>query len=314
MILGIDIGGTKVALGVADHEGRLLAQARLTAPGRDPEGALRALADEARRLLVEAGGARFDAAGVSAPGPLDRASGRVLGPPNLAGWDDVPVTGILAEALGCDVALENDANAAALAEWRFGAGQGTARLVYLTMSTGVGAGLVLDSRLYRGRGDHAGEVGHAPIAWDGARCACGLRGCFEAYVGGRAWTAHLRRRAPRSSGATERAGGAEHVQPEHVVVAARDGDAWSRAELERYAELLARGLVHVAFAYAPDVIVLGTIVRAAGDLVLEPLRRRVAERVWPGLAEGLRVEAAALGDEGAALAGVSVALEALADG
>ena len=126
------------------------------------------------------------ALGVSSPGPLSVREGRVIETPNLEGWRDVPIVAHLSEALGVPVRLDNDANAAALAEWRFGAGQGTRHLIYLTMSTGLGAGLILDGRLYRGASDQAGEVGHMPVVPGGRRCNCGQRGCLEAYTGGAA--------------------------------------------------------------------------------------------------------------------------------
>lgn len=307
MIVGVDIGGSKVAVGVGDHAGRLHGARRL--PSAEPAATLVAVVDAARGLL---GGRTPEAVGIAAPGPLDRPAGRVCDPPNLAGWDDVPVVRELGRALGAPAFLENDANAAALAEWRFGAGRGASRVVYLTMSTGVGAGLVLDGRLYRGRADHAGEIGHVPVEWNGRACACGLRGCLEAYVGGRAWTAHLRERAPADGRVSALAGGADRITPEHLIAAAHEDDDFALAELERWNDWLARGLVQASFAYAPDVIVLGTIAAAAGEaLCLEPLRSRVAARVWPRIADGLRIEAAALWPDGAALAGVCVALEAL---
>jgi glucokinase len=315
LIVGIDIGGTKTALGVADHGGRLLASRRRGPPAADWEAELAAIAADARALLAELGAGTPDAIGIAAPGPLDRARGALLAPPNLPGWRDVPVAARLADALGAPAFLENDANASALAEWRFGAGRGVARLVYLTMSTGVGAGLVLDGRLYRGRGDHAGEIGHAPIEWEGEACACGLRGCLEAYVGGRAWTRRLREQAPQASRATALAGGRGRVSPEHVIAAAGQGDAWACAELSRWVSHLARGVVWAAFAYAPDAIVLGTIAAAAGEaLCLAPLRAEVAAHCWPELSRGLRIQAAALWPAGAALAGVCAALEGVAPG
>jgi glucokinase len=312
LIVGVDIGGTKTALGVADHAGRLRATCRRGAPGADWEAELAAIAEDARALLAQAGADAPEAIGIAAPGPLDRSRGVLVAPPNLPGWREVPVTARLADALGAPAFLENDANAAALAEWRFGAGRGVARLVYLTMSTGVGAGLVLDGRLYRGRGDYAGEIGHAPIEWNGEPCACGLRGCLEAYVGGRAWTRRLRERAPDASRAIALAGDRQRVAPEHVIAAAGQGDAFSRAELSRWVGYLARGVVWASFAYAPDAIVLGTIAAAAGDaLCLAPLRAEVAAHCWPDLVAGVRIEPAALWPDGASLAGVCAALEGL---
>ena len=244
-------------------------------------------------------------------GCLDRSRGALLAPPNLPGWDDVPLRDLLAEALDLPVRVDNDANAAALAEWRFGAGQGCRDLVYLTMSTGIGAGLILDGRLHSGAGGNAGELGHVPVEWDGEPCACGRRGCLEAYAGGAAWTRRLRAETPEASAVVAKAGGRERVTPEHVVAAAREGDDFARAELERFNGYLVRGLVVVTFLLAPELIVLGTIPTAAGEeLCLGPVRRAVQERVWPVLTRELRIEPAGLGERLPDLAGLCVALQA----
>jgi len=314
-VLGIDIGGTKVALAIGGSDGRLVAQRRraLGSVGDARQDVL-ALAEDARGLLAGAGldPAAIDAVGVSAPGPLDRASGRVQGPPNLPGWDDVPLAALLAEALHRPVHLENDANAAALAEWRFGAAAGLRHVVFLTMSTGVGAGLVLGGRLHRGAGEAAGELGHAPVEWPGEPCACGLRGCLEAYVGGAAWTRRLRRLAPAEGPVARAAGGRARVTPEHVVAAARSGDAFARAEMERFNEYVSRALVPLVATLAPDAVVLGTIPTAAGEaLCLAPVRERVRARTFAGAGARVRILASGLGRDLAAWAGICVGLEAL---
>lgn len=309
MIVCVDIGGSKVEVALSDGQGRLLASRRRP-PDPDADAAIAAMISDARALLAEAGsGAPPQAIGISAPGPLDRHAGRLSAPPNLPTWRDVSVRDPLAEALGAPAFLENDANAAALAEWRFGAGRGSSRLVYLTLSTGIGAGLVLDGRLYRGRDDLAGEIGHVAVEWDGLPCACGLRGCLEAYVGGRAWTEHLRGALPAQSAAVRAAGGLAQLRPEHVVAAARAGDAAACAEFERFVRYLARGVATSIFAYAPDVIVLGTIATAAGEsLCFAPLRQQVASLVWPAAAAGSRIVPAALAERGPGLAGLCAAL------
>jgi len=312
--LGIDIGGTKVALALGDEQGALLAQRRR--PSRTtghPERDLAELADEARALCAEAGVSLSDVrgVGVSVPGPLDPESGELLNPPNLPGWTRVPVRRLLAERLGLPVYVENDANAAALAEWRFGAGRGFQHVVYLTMSTGVGAGLVLAGRLYTGKHGAAGEVGHAPVAWDGEPCACGARGCLEAYVGGAAWTRRLARTTPVTSRVAALAGAPERARPEHVVAAAREGDAFALAELARYNDYLARGLTSLVFVLAPEVVILGTIPSAAGEqLCLAPVRAQVLARVWPVLGRELRIVASGLGPRLPFLAGICVGIEA----
>ena len=314
--MGVDVGGTKIAVAVGDAEGRLHARSRRpTEPSGRAEADLERIVADVKRVVEEArlSLAQLSAVGVTVPGPLDPERGVVLSPPNLPGWRDVPIAARLRDALGVPVFLENDANAAALAEWHYGAGRGLRHLVYLTMSTGVGGGLILDGRLYRGLLASAGEIGHAPVEWEGEPCACGQRGCLEAYVGGAAWTRRLRAVAPSASRAVALAGARHAVRPEHVVAAAREGDAFALAELGRWNDYLARGIVWLVMALAPEAVVLGTIASAAGDaLALDPIRAQVASHVWPHLAKALRILPAALGDELPYHAGISVAVEGLA--
>ncbi|MDP6074605.1 MAG: ROK family protein [Myxococcota bacterium] len=306
----MDLGGSKTVLALGDREGRVrMRRRRPTEPSGEPGRDIARLLDDARALLREAGvtPAELSAVGISAPGPLDRARGAVVGPPNLPGWRDVPLRDALAEGLGLPVHLENDANAAALAEWRFGAGRGFDDLVYLTMSTGIGAGLVLGGELYTGSFGNAGELGHLPIEWDGELCACGQRGCLEAYVGGAAWTRRLRACTPAGSRVAALAGDSA-VKPEHVVAAAGEGDPFACEEIERFNRYLVRGLTALVFTFAPQAIVLGTIVAAAGEgLCLDPVRTDLAARVWPLLGRGLVVRAAELGERLPELAGLCVA-------
>ena len=314
MWLGFDIGGTKLAVAVGDDSGAIAARRRrpIRATG-DPRADVDAMLRDAHELLAEAGVAAgaLCGVGVSAPGPIDYERGTVESPPNLPGWRSVPIRDWLGAAFDAPAHLENDANAAALAEWRFGAGRGVRHLVYLTMSTGVGGGLVLDGRLYRGTGN-AGEVGHMTVEWgDSAElCGCGRRGCLEAYTGGRRWTERLARVTPADSRVAVLAGAPAHARPEHVVAAAREGDAFACAEMDRWNRYLARGLTVLSYALAPEVFVLGTIPTAAGEaLSLGPLRRMLAEQVWAALGAPSEIRAAALGADLPYNAALCAALE-----
>jgi glucokinase len=314
LYLGIDVGGTKTAFALGDGEGAILASERMPTPlSGDPAADLGVIAERCRALITGHGHAVAEVAGVGValPSPLDAEHGVVLNPPNLPSWHGTPVRRLLEEALGRPVALENDANAAALAEFRFGAGRGVRDLVFLTMSTGVGGGLVLGGRLVRGVASSAGEIGHLPVEWGGEPCTCGLRGCLEAYTGGAAWTRRLARLTPADSAVARHAGSAAQARPEHVVAAAQEGDAFALAELDRYNDYLARGLVAVAFTVAPERIVLGTIPTAAGEaLCFAPLRERFRRHVWPFLAERIEIVPSALGKALPAHAGIVVALGA----
>jgi glucokinase len=312
-LLGVDVGGTKLAFAVADAGGALLARERRpTGLSGDGKQDVAAIARDLRALLERSGLALRDveALGVALPGPLDPEAGVLLAPPNLIGWHHLPIRDLLQDALGIPTHIENDANAAALAEWHFGAARGFQHAVYLTMSTGVGGGLILGGRLYRGVLASAGEVGHMPIEWDGEPCACGQRGCLEVYVGGASWTRRLRAITPESSRVLALAGTRDEISPEELVAAAREGDAFACAEMARWNDYVARGIVHLGYLLAPEVVVLGTIAVAAGEeLAFGPIRAQVAPRIWPFLAERMRIVPAALGDDLPYYAAIGVAFE-----
>jgi glucokinase len=258
------------------------------------------IVEEARGLLRDAqasGAGPLEAIGVAAPGPVDRESGLLRNPPNLPGWRDVPLAAVLGEAFAVPVRVENDANAAALAEHRFGAGRGTDDLVYLTMSTGIGGGVICGGRLLAGAHGFAGELGHIAIVRRGLLCHCGLRGCLEAYVGGQAWAKRLRRITPVSSQVFALAEGERgRIGSELLLAAARDGDGFALDELGRWLDLLAHGIASITMAFDPERIVLGTIAVAAGDeLCFIPLRERVAKLLWSSQVDRLSIVPAALG-------------------
>jgi glucokinase len=317
LLLGIDLGGTKTLLALADQQGTPIASKRF------PTALSGSSAKDLTHLKMETAGflseqrvepSQLLQIGISAPGPLDPERGILFSAPNLQGWRDVPLQAFFQESLATATRLENDANAAALAEWQFGAGQGARSMVYLTMSTGIGGGLILDGRLFRGEACSAGELGHVPVEWDGELCNCGQRGCLEAYIGGAAWQKRLRRVTPEDSQVTQLAGSSDLIQPEHVVQAAREGDAFALSEMERFNHYLSRAIVGLAFSLAPERIVLGTIAVAAGEeLCFAPLRKLVAERIWPSYQEHLQILPASLGKELPERAGVCVALDALQD-
>ena len=283
----MDVGGTKTVIVVARANGEILAETRLEHWARgDWEEDLRTLAHAGRRLLGQAGvgSERPVALGLSVPGPLHIATGIVVDAPNLAGWADVPIVERLAEGFGVPVILENDANAAALAEWRFGAGQGTRHFLFLTMSTGIGAGLILDGRLYRGATDQAGEIGHVPVVPGGRRCNCGLRGCLEAYTGGAALAEIMREdiAAGQPTSLLERADGdPKKLSPRLWVEAIRAGDDYALALRERFLDHLAQGIALLVPTLDPERIALGTIIERNRELFVDDLVARVRKLTWP---------------------------------
>ena len=317
LLLGIDIGGTKTVAALGRANGEIVAESRREDwAGGSWQADLEALEAQAGQLLREAGVSthEVDALGLCAPGPLDPVRGVVLEAPNLPGWHEVPVVEQLSAGLGLPGGLENDANAAALAEWRFGAGQGSAHMVYLTMSTGVGAGLILDSRLYRGAHFSAGEIGHVAVVPGGRLCSCGLRGCLEAYTSGAGLAARIREDvlAGQATGILARAGGdPARVSARLWAEALRAGDPYALALRDEFLDHLATGLAGVVIGLDPERIVLGTIVERNADLLLDDLRARVSGRLWPVHAD-VRIEAGALGPKRPAYAALCVA-ELVAD-
>ena len=314
VFLGIDIGGTKRVVTVGDHTGRPLSHIRRPMENSgDWRADLDPLIADARGLLAdweERTGEVLAGVGASVPGPADAARGILLNPPNLPAWHNAPIGSVLEEAFGVEVRIENDANAAALAEHAHGAGRGVQDMVYLTMSTGVGAGVIADGNLLKGAFGGAGEAGHLPVEFPGAPCRCGLHGCLEAYVGGNAWRSRLCEIVPEGSDVLARAGGdRDAVRPEHLVAAALGGDAFACAEFSRWLDYLARGIVPLVMTLEPERIVLGTIATAAGQsLCFEPLRERVAAALWALQAGRLSIVPAELGEELPQRAGLAVAL------
>ncbi len=312
LLLGFDVGGTKAVAVLARAEGEILAESRLDGwASGDWQRDLALLTARGHELLetTSEGAQALLAVGVSAPGPLNAATGVVIEAPNLKGWLNVSVSQHLGAAFGVEVHLENDANAAALAEWRFGAGRGARNLVYLTMSTGVGAGLILDERLYRGTRFQSGEVGHLPIVRDGRPCTCGLRGCLEAYTGGAALAEIIREdlaKGDRTSILDHAGGDPEQVSALHWCTALREGDDYALRLRDDWLEFLSLGLAGIIVTFDPDVIVLGTIIQQNPDLFVDDLTERVRRRTWE-VEHDVRIVPGELGDRLPALAAIFAA-------
>jgi glucokinase len=314
-ILGIDIGGTKLAVAVAREDAEVLAEAR--EPSRAEEGP-DAMIDRsvamARAVVAEAGVAieEVTAVGIGCGGPLDPWRGVVHKALNNPGWIDIPLVARVEEALGRPAFLDNDANAAALGEYRFGAGRGVRDLVYLTVSTGVGGGLILEDRLYHGVNGNAGELGHISVRVAGGRpCHCGSVGCIEAYCSGTNIAARFRE-ALDAGGASSLQGQAE-ITARDVADAARAGDRLACDVWDETTELLGGGIVSIVNAFNPSLVVLGGGVTGAGDLLFEPVRRIFAERAMPWLAEPVSIVPAELGDRTGVLGAVAVALDRMTE-
>lgn len=309
MLLGIDIGGTKTAICAGSRDGAIARAVRMSSDtGGDLEAYFAALLTHCRQILAAHAA---EAVGISAPGPLDARRGILIAPPNNPGWRDVPIVARLESGLGLPVYLNNDANACALAEQFFGAYRGTRNLIYLTTSTGMGGGIIVNGRLLQGATDTGGEVGHQVLDPQGPRCSCGLRGCWEVYVGGRSVAAALREkiraRQITTSIVTEAGGDLEKIDHRALAAAARAGDAFALAEWEGFIARLAQGIGNLIQVFNPDVILLGTMAIHEGEFLLAPLRERLADFSWEWPRRHCTVAASSLGVHIGELAGLAVA-------
>jgi glucokinase len=313
VIVGIDIGGTKCAVSLAEANGEILhRKGMLTqAANNSPNQVLDQLAGMVRDMLEERGmnSEAIRGIGVSCGGPLDTKTGIIYAPPNLPDWVAVPVRQFFQEAFGLPVYVENDANATALAEWRFGAGRGYNNVVFITMGTGIGGGIILDGRLYHGTNDLAGELGHQTILIDGPLCGCGKRGCLEALASGPA-IARLARES-LSYGRHKRVlaladGKSSDISAAHVVAAAKEGDTFALQILNEAGTYMGLGLANVIQILNPEIIILGTIAVHAGDLILDPIRKAVSEYSWQRSREVCTIVPAALGDRAQDLAAIAI--------
>jgi glucokinase len=268
VIIGVDIGGTKVAVGFVDADGKILSQLRkpMVANG-EPEAALQAVTSAIDSLSAHAPGVPANQAGIQgiglcAPGPLDPKTGLVINPPNLPCWRNFPLAARVAELYHVPVKLDNDANAAALAETRWGAARGYRYVFYATIGTGIGTGIVFDGRIYHGHTGAAGEGGHMSIDYRGPVCGCGKHGCIEALAAGPAISLRARaklaaERSRHSSILDLTDGKIDAVTSEMVGKAYAAGDPIAREILQETVELLSAWLGNIVDLLDPDVLVMG---------------------------------------------------------
>ncbi|HYN84445.1 MAG TPA: ROK family protein [Pyrinomonadaceae bacterium] len=314
LIAAVDVGGTKIALGLSDLEGRALPFRRFpTKVERGARPIVEQALDELEKMAAEAGG-RVAAVGVGCGGPLNRGRGLILSPANLPGWDEFPIVDLIRGRFGVPVELDNDANAAALAEHAYGAGRGAEDMVYMTISTGIGGGVIIGGRLIHGIGDAAGEVGHMIVKPGGHPCGCGSRGCLETICSGTSIARRARERlagGARGSALLE-GGGLGDVTARAVAEAARAGDPLAAEVWDETIEYLALGVGNVIAAFAPEAVVLGGGVSTAGEQLLGPLRRRVRESVKIAPVERVRIAQAELGGDSGVYGALILGRHALA--
>ena len=278
--MGIDIGGTKIAAGVVDDHGRILARKRVATARRDAETVEHTVSDLVRQLQAHH---EIEAVGIGAAGFVDEKRSRVNFAPNL-GWRDEPLRLAVESEINLPVVVENDANAAAWGEYRFGAGRGTEYLVTITVGTGIGAGIIIDGNLYRGRWGAAAEFGHLCVEPGGRPCGCGNRGCWEQYASGNALVREARYLASERRTEAETLldlgdGTPEGVQGVHITNAAREGDPVALAAFDFVSRWLGQGMADIAAILDPECFVIGGGVSEAGDILLNSTVRAFSESV-----------------------------------
>ena len=286
IVLGFDIGGTKIVTGLISAAGDLLGKRRIENKDTRPEDILPQMVRDAEELVRENGFEMKDVRGfgISAPGPADIANGILLAPTNNKLWKNVPILQYLQEHLGVPGCFENDANCAALAEGFFGAGRGIDDFIYLTMSTGIGAGIVTGGTLVRGTGYFGGEAGHIVIDVHSDRvCGCGQKGCYEAYCGGRSVALYLQKllKDQPNHKIVECAGGkVEDIDMLALEKAYRAGDSLAAEIWDEMALRNAQAMGILINIFNPKRLILGTLAWAIGDLYTDPIRKYLPRFAW----------------------------------
>jgi len=313
-LVGVDLGGTRIRAVLCGPDGRVIGRASaLTQADGGPDAVIARIYETIRSAVGDRSWERVRAIGIGAPGPLDPHAGVVVRAPNLPGWVDVPLRAMIAREFGIPASLGNDANLAALGEHAFGAGRGVEEMVYMTISTGIGGGIISRGELLLGRHGFAGEIGHQTIVVDGPVCGCGNRGCLEAMAAGPAIARMGREAAESGRGAAilEAAGGdLQAISSRTVAAVAHRGDETARAIILRAARYIGIGLANLANILDPELFVLGGGVTRIGDLLFDAIRETIRKVAMPPV-RGVRVEEAALGDDVVLMGAVELARRAL---
>ncbi len=280
-LLGIDIGGTKIAVCIGDDEGRLIEKQRIpTQAGDGPDQAIARILEVARPFCAKYAP---KAVGLCSPGPISYAEGRMLTPPNLPKWHGCLIRDQIGGALALPIEMNNDGNACVLAEHHFGEHKGRKNMVYLTMSTGVGGGIISGGQLVQGVSDTGGEVGHMVLDIEGPSCLCGQRGCFEAYCGGGPLSIRIQKEIVEegiNTSMVQEAGSVENISMETLAKCARDGDPYALDHWNHFSERLAQGIGSIIQILNPEVIVLGTIAIHEGAFLMDRVEKALPKYCW----------------------------------
>jgi glucokinase len=306
-VLAIDLGGTKIIAALVSHQGQVMAKEYYhTLAKEGPQSVINRIFSAIDHLLEGRNVAlsQLHNISIAAAGAIDLERGVVTSSPNLPGWRDVPLRDMVSSKYEVKTCLINDASAGALGEYHFGVGKGVNNLIYLTVGTGIGGGIIINGRLYLGPNGSAGEIGHITIDVNGPRCSCGNIGCLETLASGTAMAREAIRRISRGerSTLTEMMGDKiENITAKLVEMAAQGGDSLALEVISQAATYLGVGMVNLVNIFNPEMIIVGGGVMQMADLLLEPARQVVEERAFKLSAQAVRIVPSQLGDNAAVL-------------
>ena len=310
MILAIDIGGTQFGLALATADGKVVKRVQRQT---DRHGGAQWMVDHLLReskLLMARSEEPVSMCGIGFGGPVNFETQRIVNSTHVSGWDDYPLPEVITRELGLPAIVDNDANVGALGECVFGAGVGSRHLVYYTVSTGIGGGIVIDGHVYRGGNGNAGELGHVPILLDGPLCACGNRGCLEALCSGTAIGERgeaFVQQYPRKGRVLRQTADGEKITAKAVFNAARAGNKLAKEVVAETCMYLGMGVAATMNAFAPDVIVIGGGVSKAGRVLFDPLRQSANRFLMPIHRASFKVVPAKLKGQSVLLGAVALA-------
>ena len=315
LILGVDLGGTKIAAALATTQGEIVARGRRPTPAQaGPDAVINSVCATINEVLSakELQPSRLSGIGIAAAGIIDSANGKVIFSPNLPGWHEVPLREAIEQRFGIPAYLGNDANLAALGEWHFGVGEKMTNLIYVTVSTGIGGGIIADGKLYTGACGAAGEIGHMTIDVNGPRCRCGNIGCWETLASGTALAREAVKRITEGARTSiiELVGGdVSKIDANIVGLTAKQGDELAQELVSRLGYYFGVGLANLVNIFNPELILVGGGVAKMGDLLLQPAIKVVKERAFSTSANAVEIKPATLGDDSGILGAVAFVLE-----
>jgi glucokinase len=312
-VLCVDLGGTQVRAALCKPMPPMIVR-RMSEPTEkeSPDKTISQIARMCKAVSEGVPREQIEAVGIGSPGPLNPSTGVVYEMPNLSGWHNVPLADRISQELGLKTFLNNDANVAALGEYRFGAGKGTRNMIYITVSTGIGGGIIVDGRLLLGARGLAAEIGHHIVEAHGVRCNCGNIGCLEAYASGTA-IARMAAEAVQSGAHTSLSRLGE-ITARGVAGAAREGDEVSLEIMRTAGFYLGVGIVNLLHIFNPSKVILGGSVTKSYDLFEETMWNTIRDRAWPPYLQGFSISLAELGDDVGLIGAMALVLEELGKG